>query len=174
MTRILTCGPARHADPVWALTGVQVCHCRTPATENAALAGMKHLNRLDCVLARREWTDPQVAEGLMHDSRGSIVGGTMTNLFAVRRGSLLTPAIRACGVRGVMRGVVIDAARGVGISVEEGNVSVDDLAVADELFLSNAVVGLWPIRALAERRYIVGRTTLRLRELCAQVAATEV
>jgi len=168
--RILTWAPARESDPAWAIAGVRVRYCQTPATQNSALAGMKHLNRLDCVLARREWSDPETVEGLMRDSHGRIVGGTMTNLFAVRGRTLLTPSIEDCGVRGIMRAVVIDAARGSGISVVEVGLSADDLAQADELFLTNALIGVWPVRLLEARRYAIGATTVRLRETCAAVA----
>ena len=166
-TRILSLGPARVVDRARATTGVRVRYCRTPATQNAAIAGMKHLNRLDCVLARREWSDPEIGEGLMLDSHGALVGGTMSNVFAVRDRMLVTPCIEDCGVRGVMRSIVIDAARSAGIVVTERRLTLADLAAADELFLTNALIGIWPVHALEERSYALGPMAARLREMCA-------
>jgi 4-amino-4-deoxychorismate lyase len=64
---------------------------------------MKHLNRLEQVLARAEWQD-DYAEGLMRDTKGLVIEGTMTNLFLVRDdGTLVTPDLSQSGVAGVMR-----------------------------------------------------------------------
>jgi 4-amino-4-deoxychorismate lyase len=164
-TWLLSWNTARAADASLASAGVRVRFCRTPATENAAIAGLKHLNRLDCVLARREWSDPEIAEGLMCDSHGSVVGGTMSNLFAVRDRTLMTPRLDRSGVRGVMRSVVIDAARGAGIDVVEQHLTAQDLSVATELFLTNALIGVWPVRALEATSYPVGALTRRLQQL---------
>jgi 4-amino-4-deoxychorismate lyase len=164
-TRIVTWHPARASDAATAVAGVRARHCTTPVNENAALAGLKHLNRLDSVLARSEWTDPEIAEGLMSDSRGCIIGGTMSNVFAVRNQTLLTPLLDRCGVSGIMRGLVIESARAAGIATEERNLTRADLATADELFLTNAVLGIWPVRALESRDYPMGPTTRTLQRL---------
>ena len=71
---------------------------------------MKHLNRLENVLARAEWSDPSIAEGLLLDEEGHVISGTMTNLFIVEGGSILTPALSRCGVAGVTRARVMEAA----------------------------------------------------------------
>jgi len=164
-TRIVTWQPARTADAAIAVAGVRARHCTTPANENTALAGVKHLNRLDSVLARSEWTDPEIAEGLMSDSRGCIIGGTMSNVFAVRHQTLLTPLLDRCGVSGIMRGLVIESARAAGIATEERNLAREDLAAADELFFTNAVLGIWPVCALESRDYPIGPTTRTLQRL---------
>ncbi len=162
-TRILVVSEVRATDESTA-TGVRIRYCRTPASENAALAGLKHLGRLDSVLARGEWSDADIAEGLLRDSRGLIVGGTMTNLFAVRGGELMTPRIDHAGVRGVMRGVVMDAARGAGLAVTEAPLKASDLIAADELFLTNALIGVWPVRELDGHAYAVGPVTRRAQQ----------
>ena len=158
-TRIITWQASRPGDGAAAAAGVRVRYCKTLVTENATLAGVKHLNRLDSVLARSEWADPEIAEGFMSDSRGCIAGGTMSNVFAVRDRVLLTPPIDRCGVRGIMRGLVLDAARAAGITALEQNLTSADLAAAGELFVTNAVLGIWPVRALEERNYPIGTMT---------------
>ncbi len=169
-TRIVTWHPSRPENAAAAAAGIRARYCTTPVNENTALAGLKHLNRLDSVLARSEWTDPEIAEGLMSDSRGCIVGGTMSNVFAVHNQMLLTPILDRCGVNGIMRGLVMESARAAGIAIEERSLTQADLAAADELFLTNAVVGVWPVRALESRDYPLGPTARALqRDLGVQV-----
>jgi 4-amino-4-deoxychorismate lyase len=122
--------------------------CRTPMSANAHLAGLKTLNRLDSVLARAEWRNARVWEGLMSDPDGNWVCGTMSNLF-VRRGALLTtPLLDRCGVAGVMRRWVMENAAGVGLRVEQRRIRSEDLMWAEEIFMSNAVVGIRSVSAL--------------------------
>lgn len=153
--------------PEYAVRGVEVRLCRTRLGSNTALAGVKHLNRLEQVLARSEWTDPAIPEGLLRDSRDRWIEGCMTNLFMVSDGSLFTPRLRECGVAGVMRGLVVDLARERGVPVSICDFDADALASADELFLTNSVVRVWPVRAAGPHHYRIGDLT---RELAAAVA----
>lgn len=131
--------------------GVAVRVCATPLGRNAALAGMKHLNRLEQVIARREWSDDGIAEGLMLDDRGQVIAGTMSNLFAVMDGRVLTPPVRECGVAGVMRGLLLEWSGAV-----EQALTLHALTTAQEAFLCNAVIGIWPVRSIAKQAYPVG------------------
>jgi 4-amino-4-deoxychorismate lyase len=148
-------------DRDWHETGVEVRWCATRLAIQPALAGCKHLNRLEQVLARAEWTDPRVVEGLMLDTEGTVVSGTQSNLFVVRDGELLTAGIDRCGVSGVVRGAVLDAAHREGFSVRECRLAPADLATADEIFLTSAIIGIWPVVALDGRRWAVGAVTRR-------------
>lgn len=126
--------------------GVEVRLCQQRLAEQPALAGMKHLNRLEQVLARAEWSEPDIAEGLLLDTAGRLVEGTMSNLFLVRDGALLTPRLHRCGVVGVMRRLVLERlAPACGLTARELDLSVDDLIAADEVFLTNSVIGIWPV-----------------------------
>lgn len=139
--------------------GARVVSCRTPASCNPALAGLKTLNRLDNVLARSEWQRADADEGLMWDHRGLAVGGTMSNAFLVRKGRLMTPALDGFGILGVMRGIVIEAAAAMGLPVEEREITRREMEEADELFLTNALIGLWPVQCLDGRMIDVGPAT---------------
>ena len=145
-TRILTLHPWPDYPDAWSEQGVDVIFCRTPLGENPSLAGLKHLNRLEQVLARSEWNDPRIAEGLMQDGRGRIIGGTMSNLFLVGGGRLLTPGLDTCGVAGTVRALVVRLAGDFGLEVSERNITPVDLFEADGLFLTNALIGVWPVR----------------------------
>ena len=108
-TRIVALHPLPIIDTTLPIT-VRWCDMRLG--RNPSLAGMKHLNRLEQVLAQQEWrpssiAEGSIAEGLMLDTEGELVGGTMSNVFIVSGGLLITPDLRYCGVRGVMREEVL-------------------------------------------------------------------
>jgi 4-amino-4-deoxychorismate lyase len=152
--------------------GVRVRRATLRLGENPALAGIKHCNRLEQVLARREWTDPGIVDALMFSSSGVLVSGTMSNVFLVRGSRVLTPCIDRCGVAGVMRGLVLEIAAAAGISVEERRLDDADLAAAEELFLTNALTGIRPVRELDGMSLVVGPVTRRLQaQLGAHLAA---
>jgi len=125
--------------------------CSTHIGLSPSLAGLKHLGRLEQVLARSEWRDERVDEGLMLDPDGYLVCGTQTNVFLVRRGELLTPLLDRAGVRGIMRRTVLRWARERCIVAREERLRVEDLRQAGEAFLTNALVGAWPIAELDSR-----------------------
>jgi 4-amino-4-deoxychorismate lyase len=139
--------------------------CETRLGRNPRLAGMKHLNRLEQVLAGAELREPAVDEGLVRSTDDRLVCGTAANVFMVRQGRLLTPQISDCGVAGVMREVVLRLAADAGIDVAVGDYSLADLERADEVFLTNAVRGIRPVgfvEGLAP--FAPGPVTARLRE----------
>jgi 4-amino-4-deoxychorismate lyase len=145
-TRVLTASGLRARPAEWWHAGVVVRRCDLRLGDQPALAGLKHLNRLEQVLARAEWTDPAIAEGLLLDVHGRMVCGTMTNVFAVFDGVAVTPRLDRCGVAGVMRGALLDALPRAGVPVAEREVRPADLAGASEVFLTNALIGAWPVR----------------------------
>lgn len=142
--------------------GIRVIRCNTRLAENPALAGMKHLCRLENVLAQREVSDAQANEGLMQSCRGDYISGTMSNLFVVVGDELHTPALERCGVAGVMRGAIIQSAREAGVRVRETVVGSEMLHSADELFVSNTLIGIWPITVLEDIAFPVGSLTQSL------------
>lgn len=163
-TRIVATYPwPDYPDAYWQ-RGVAVRMCATRLGRNAALAGLKHLNRLEQVVARREWDDPQIAEGLMLDDGDHVIAGTMSNLFIVTSGRLMTPLLTACGVEGVMRGVILDIADELAIPWEAAPLSRQDLHQAAEVFVCNALIGIWPVRCIEQQGYAVGPLTELLGE----------
>lgn len=145
-TRVLIRYPFPNHPPSWRRRGVAVTLCRTTLGETPFLAGLKHLNRLEQVLARNEWSDPEVAEGLMFDGRGRVIGGTMSNLFLLTGARLLTPRLDTNGIAGTVRGLVLRICGAFGFEAEERDISRADLGSSDGLFLTNALIGVWPVR----------------------------
>ncbi|WP_114241198.1 aminodeoxychorismate lyase [Dyella sp. C9] len=140
--------------------GVRVRWCETRLATQPLLAGIKHLNRLEQVLARAEWSDPAVAEGLLCDLDGHPISATMSNLFAVVDGVLSTPMLDRCGVAGVARAEVLAAREGVAV------VQLDRAALdrASELFLTSAVRGILPVQAVGDNVYVPGPVTRALQQ----------
>lgn len=142
--------------------GVKIRICRTRLGHNAALAGIKHLNRLEQVLARREWDDPDIMEGLMLDTVGQLVEGTMSNVFMAKDGVLITPDLTLCGVAGIMRTRVLELAKQHAIETRIQAIGLDTLLPADEVFICNSLIGIWPVIGIDEYTYQKGPVTTRL------------
>ena len=145
--------------------GVQVRFCSTTLARQPALAGLKHLNRLEQVLARNEWQEAQIAEGLMLDENGNVIEGTMSNLFMVQNDILYTPDLSACGVAGIMRETILELARNADMAVRVTNITKDHLCEADEIFLTNSLIGIWPVNRLEGQTFAVGEISCRLQML---------
>ncbi|MDX5372641.1 MAG: aminodeoxychorismate lyase [Pseudomonadaceae bacterium] len=152
--------PMEHAEQ-----GVRLFPCATRLAEQPLLAGLKHLNRLEQVLARGEWQDASFAEGLMRDVSGRVIEGVFSNLFLVRDAVLLTPELTRCGVAGVMRAEIIEQATRQGIALRVRDIGYDELLAADEVFLCNGLYGIWPVRELQGRDWPVGALTRKLQAL---------
>jgi 4-amino-4-deoxychorismate lyase len=147
------------------LSGICIRLCSTPISVNPSLAGIKHLNRLDCVLARSEWDNPDIQEGLMLNQQQRIVEGTLSNIFIVHQGALLTPSVEQAGVAGVMRAVILDRASMKGIqALEVEPFTIDQLMQADEVFVCNSVIGIWPVIQCDAASWPVGRMTRCLQQ----------
>lgn len=167
--RRLLLGSAAPAYPdSHASQGVRLFACRTRLAEQPLLAGLKHLNRLEQVLARSEWQDPAFAEGLMRDTTGRVVEGVFSNLFMVRDGVLLTPSLERCGVAGVMRAELLERARGAGLAVEVRDIELAELLGADEVLLCNSLYGIWPVREFDGHAWPIGPVSRKLQALLAE------
>ncbi|MFA7386890.1 MAG: aminodeoxychorismate lyase [Thiohalobacteraceae bacterium] len=168
-TRILLAKPWPNYPAAHATQGVKLRLCDQQLSRNARLAGLKHLNRLEQVLATAEWDGSEVAEGLMLDDRRQVIEGTFTNLFLVQEDSLWTPSLDHCGVAGIMRSVVLDLARELGIPCVEQDISEAALYESQEMFLTNSLIGIWPVRALGHWHADVGPVTRRLQQALAEL-----
>lgn len=163
--RILQGSAAPAYAPENAGQGVRLFACATPLAEQPLLAGMKHLNRLEQVLARAEWDDPSYAEGLMRDVSGRVVEAVYSNIFMIKNGQLLTPNLSRCGVAGVMRAELLDQAARLSIPCAVTDISLSELLGADEVFVCNSVYGVWPVLELLDSRWLAGPMTRKLQTI---------
>lgn len=148
--------------------GVSVRLCRLRLGIQPALAGLKSLNRLEQVMARAEWSDASIHEGIVLDAEGRVIEGTMSNLFLVSDGVLVTPALERCGVAGIMRAELLALADEASLAVAVRDVGLDELMNAEEVFLCNSLIRIWPVATLMDRTLTKGPITARLMALLTQ------
>jgi 4-amino-4-deoxychorismate lyase len=149
--------------------GVELGIARLRLSHTPALAGLKHLNRLENVLAAAEIPEGAF-DALQLDEDGGLVGGTMSNVFLVTRNALVTPRVDRCGIAGVMRAIVMRESVTLGLRCEERAVRLPDVEGADEVFITNARIGVVPVRRVGEHAFRMNTLTLRLR---AQIEALD-
>lgn len=158
--RIVSLWPT--SPPDGARSGVAVRVARLRVADSSPLAGIKHLNRLENVLAAAEEPGSHF-ESLMLDTGGNVVSGTMSNVFIVKSGALVTPSVERAGVAGVMRGIVLREAARLGIAAKTQRLSLDDLLGAEEVFITNARIGVVPVRSVGEHAFGMNPVCLQLR-----------
>ena len=151
-TRIVAAFPMPTADPRLVAEGLRLRVCDLRLAAQPALAGLKHLNRLEQVLARAEWNDPSIHEGLLLDAEDRVVCATMANVFAVIGGTVVTPPVARCGVAGVARAEVLAAWQGVHVR----DLALDELRSAQEIFLTSSVRGILPVQAVGDKVFASG------------------
>lgn len=145
------------------LSGAVLCVCETRLAEQPLLAGLKHLNRLEQVLAARE-VRPPANEGLLLSTNGSVIEGVRSNVFIVKDGRLFTPGLGLCGVAGVVRGWIVeqaklDAKSGLGPELRVTELSLQDCLAADEVFITNSVMGIQSVSAIEDQSFQRGPLT---------------
>lgn len=165
-TRVIMSFPARSDHATRHRSALCVRWCRTRVSIQPALAGVKHLGRLENILARAEWSAPEIDEGLMLDPEGHVIEGTASNLFVLEGNRLATPDLTRCGVAGVQRERVLELADRLGISCEIRSISVEQVLAADAVFLVNSLIGLQPVARIERHTYpqstLVNRLALEL------------
>ena len=122
---------------------------------------MKHMNRLEQVMARAEWDTSEYAEGLMRDQESYVICATSANLFLVSDGRLLTPRLDRCGIRGVVRDAILTEFKS---SSEKRRITLEFLREADEVFICNSVRGIWPVTNIEGRDFNIGPRTREVQD----------
>ena len=148
-SRVLILSDYPDYPSAWYQQGISLFPCQTRLGNQPQLAGIKHLNRLENVLARNEWQD-QYPEGLMRDQDGNLIEGTMTNLFLIQGDTLQTPALDRCGIAGIVREVIIEKARACGVGVDIGLVKDSDLHHCTGAFVCNSLMGVVPVQTIGD------------------------
>ncbi|MEW8192893.1 MAG: aminodeoxychorismate lyase [Candidatus Thiodiazotropha sp.] len=161
--RIISLHPWPDYPQTWYSEGIHLEICRTRIGRNSQLAGHKHLNRLEQVLARSECQDASLAECLMMDERERVICGTQSNLFVLRGNTIYTPDLTHSGIAGVVRELVIEIAGQLSIPLVITDLDRDSLMNADAMFVTNSVMGLCPVAALDKRQFDLDNIPQELR-----------
>jgi 4-amino-4-deoxychorismate lyase len=145
--------------------GIRARICKLRLALQPALAGIKHLNRLEQVMARAEWNDRSIHEGILLDTEDQVVSAISSNLFLVAGDRLLTPRMDRCGVRGVMRANILGAFH---TRCEQRRITLDMLPEADSVFVCNAVRGVFPVIQIDHWEYDISPVIREIQEWLAQ------
>ena len=151
--------PSKEINKKTLYRGVKLRFCEFPIFENSMLAGLKHLNRIDSVMARSEWEEDEFFDGVMLDNSDSIIDGTMTNLFFSKNNVLYTPIIKKSGINGIMRQVVIDNAKLFFKEVCEIEIKRRTISTFDEMFVTNSVIKILPVTHLSNKKFKITNAT---------------
>jgi len=136
------------------IEGVNLHVCETRLTHQPKLAGIKHLNRLENVLARMEWNDPDIAEGVMLDMDNNVIECTSANIFARFGDVLITPDLSQCGIAGVTRQRILELAYSQNLKAKIETFNLEKLLSADEMIICNSLYGAWQVRLLLNKTWI--------------------
>lgn len=138
------------------VNGVNLHVCETRLAHQPKLAGIKHLNRLENVLARMEWNDPTIADGIMLGADNNVIECTSANIFARFGDVLQTPDLRQCGVAGVTRQRIMNIAHSLSLKIAVETFNVEKLLSADEVMICNSLYGAWQIRGIQHKTWQAG------------------
>jgi len=163
-TRIWDFSPVPDYPGEWAAQGIKARVCSLRLSPQPRLACVKHLNRLENVLAAAEWSNSEIAEGLLLDADGNVIEGTRSNLFLVSQGKLITPDLSRCGVAGIQHGRVMAWALQHGITLQVRDIALDEVLYADELFVVNSIIGLLPISELEQHHWSDFTIAMQIRQ----------
>jgi 4-amino-4-deoxychorismate lyase len=168
-TRIISLHPFPDHPSTHAALGIKVRFCETRLGLNPALAGVKHLNRLEQIMARAEWDDPAIQEGIMLDVNNHVIEGTMSNIFYVKDNIIYTASLLLAGVAGVMRGIIKRLLAEHNRTLIEHDYGKEVLLAADEAFACNSIIGIWPIQQIGDVSFPVGKVASQLQTWLAQL-----
>ncbi len=163
-TRVVSVAPIPPFPGHYATEGIALRICRLRLGHQPALAGVKHLNRLENVLAAAEFRGGEFPEGLLLDGEENVIEGIRSNLFMLKDGILMTPDLSFCGVAGVQRERVMEWASIHGVPLHIRRCGLGELLASEEIFLVNSVIGLWPVRELAGRTWSHHPVALRIQK----------
>lgn len=145
--------------------GVVLHLCETRLAIQPALAGIKHLNRLENILARMEWRDEQCFDGLMLDANDNVAECTMSNVFVRFGDTLITPTLNLCGVAGITRQQILALSKPLNLIVIEGKITLGKLFTADEVIICNSLYGVFQVRQIADKTWVPKPLAAKLRSI---------
>lgn len=148
----------------WCHDGLTLGVCSKRLGINPLLAGHKHNNRLEQVLLKADIEQLGFVDGVALDCNDKVVETTMANLFWRKGDTLHTPLLVNAGVAGVMRKVVLEAASDLGFAVQQSQYSLEELLDADEVFITNSILGIAPVSAIGEQTFLIGNITRTFQE----------
>jgi 4-amino-4-deoxychorismate lyase len=149
-----------YKSPDWIIEGARVDLAETFISENASLKGIKHLNRLDSVIAKASVNASEIDEVLLTTQKGLVVEGSMANIFFCEDNSWFTPKITTAGIEGIIRNYLLESFD----EIKETNVDVKNLNKVESAFICNSLIGIVPIKTLSKRPLIISEAMSTFRK----------
>ena len=150
--RVVVKSPMTQYPEEMFVDGVNLTVCETRLALQPRLAGIKHLNRLENVLARMEWHSPDITDGIFLDINDNVIECTAANIFARFGDTLITPSLTQCGVSGVTRQRIIELAYTLDLKVKVEAMTLQQLLTADEVIICNSLYGAWQVKSIQARQ----------------------
>ena len=162
-TRIISLFPWPDYSSELSIFGIKTKLCNYRYSNNPVLAGIKHLNRLEQILARAEWGDKKIIEGIVMNSDNYIIEGTMSNIFCILEKTLYTPDLSLCGIEGIVREKIINLADKLKFKIEIKKITLDFLLNAEEIFMCNSLIGIWPVNSIDKKVFLEHKETQKIK-----------
>jgi 4-amino-4-deoxychorismate lyase len=145
--------------------GVQLRVCNIRLSAQPKLAGIKHLNRLENVLARMEWHDENIFDGLLMDAHGNVIECTMSNVFIRVGNTLKTPDLSQCGVAGITRQRILGLGKLLGLDVMTEKITLPQLLEADEVVICNSLYGAFQVARIEDKAWLKQNLAEKIRSI---------
>ena len=159
--------------PSWpgtnSIKGIRMDVCRTRISAQPFLSQIKHLNRLEQIIARSEWQNKSISESIMLDLNGNVIEGTMSNIFGVKKNIFYTPNIKFAGVEGIMRGVILKLLKRNKEKYVIKEITLKELLKFDEVFVCNSIFGIWPVIKISKKKFSYGEKTNKIKRLLSDI-----
>ena len=145
--------------------GVDIGICNTKIGTQPILSGIKHLNRLEQIIARSEWKTKKISESIMLDAKGYVIECTMSNIFGVKNDVFYTPILESAGVQGVMRKIILGLLKTNKERYKIKKIKLKEFLNYDEIFICNSIFGIWSVRKILKKKFIFGNNTKKVIKL---------
>ena len=133
--------------------------CKTRISSQPFLSKIKHLNRVEQIIARSEWQSKTISESIMLDFNDNVIEGTMSNIFGVKKNIFYTPNIKFSGIEGIMRGVILKLLKKNKKKYMIKKIMLKELLKFDEVFVCNSIFGIWPVIKISKKKFSFGEKT---------------
>ena len=136
--------------------------CKTRISAQPFLSKIKHINRLEQIIARSEWQSRNIAESIMLDMNNNVIEGTMSNIFGIKKNIFYTPIIENSGVEGIMRGVILKLLKKNKKKYVIKEITLKEFLKFDEVFVCNSIFGIWPVIKVSKKKFSFGEKTKKI------------
>ena len=139
--------------------------CKTRISIQPTLSEIKHLNRLEQIIARLEWQSKAISESIMLDSNDNVIEGTMSNFFGIKKNVFYTSTIKFSCIEGIMRGVILKLLKKNKKKYIIKKITLKEFLKFDEIFMCNSILGIWPVIKISKKKFSFGKKTKEIIDL---------